>query len=475
MRTLLLILLLFPMIGFSQPTVQWENTFGGSGNDVAHSVNQTADGGYIVTGYTNSFSSGGWNSIYLLKTDPNGVEEWYQTLGGNTESKAYEVQQTNDGGYIITGLKGLPSSEAFLIKTNSSGTIIWEQNFVGTVSGHSVKQTNDNGYIITGWEYCNGTNCGLLRKIDSNGNQLWSQPFGISLGSIGWDIEQTSDDGYVIAGYTNNAQVYLIKTASNGVEQWSQFFEPGNEGNYGISIEQTDDNGYIITGNTYDNGNYGDAFLLKTDSTGIQQWVKIFGAIGPDNAECVQQTNDGGYIITGVKAEPMIGPPYYQDILVVKTNENGIEEWSQTFGSLNTYDHGYSIQQTNDGGYIISGSTESFGNGGKDVYLIKLAGCDNTSSSISAEGMGSYTAPSGAIYTTGGVYTDTIPNAAGCDSIITINLSMSHSGIGELNNTPKQLIKIVDVLGRETPFKPNTPLLYIYNDGTVERKMIIKE
>jgi len=100
--------------------------------------------------------------------------------------------------------------------------------------------------------------------------------------------------------------------------------------------------------------------------------------------------------------------------------------------------------------------------------------CIPTSSIITAEGLDSYTAPSGDVYITGGVYTDTIPNAAGCDSIITIDLSLNYTGIGELNTTPKQLIKIVDVLGRETPFKPNTPLLYIYNDGTVERKMVLK-
>ncbi len=101
--------------------------------------------------------------------------------------------------------------------------------------------------------------------------------------------------------------------------------------------------------------------------------------------------------------------------------------------------------------------------------------CVTSFSSISAEGIDSYTAPSGAVYTTEGVYVDTIPNAAGCDSIITINLSMNFTGIGEPNTIPKQPIKIVDFLGRETPFKPNTPLIYIYDDGSVERKIMIKE
>ena len=133
----------------------------------------------------------------------------------------------------------------------------------------------------------------------------------------------------------------------------------------------------------------------------------------------------------------------------------------------------------------INGATYNTDAPVQNCTLTNSAGCDSvavlnltiespTSSTIVVEGLDSYTAPSGTVYTTGGVYTDTIQNAAGCDSIITIDLSLNYTGIGELNNTPKQLIKIVDVLGRETPFKPNTPLLYIYNDGTVERKMIIE-
>ena len=117
-----------------------------------------------------------------------------------------------------------------------------------------------------------------------------------------------------------------------------------------------------------------------------------------------------------------------------------------------------------------------------DAQTAYSADCNNNGcscvpsfSSISAEGIDSYTAPSGAVYITEGVYVDTIPNASGCDSIITIDLSMNFTEVGELNNTPKQLVKIVDLLGRKTPFKPNAPLLYIYDDGSVERKMMVKE
>ena len=133
----------------------------------------------------------------------------------------------------------------------------------------------------------------------------------------------------------------------------------------------------------------------------------------------------------------------------------------------------------------LDGTNYTASNNSATYTTINAEGCDSTitldltinsssQSSFIVEGLDSYTSPSGDVYTTEGVYTDTIQNAAGCDSIITIDLSMNFTGIGELNNTPKQLIKIVDVLGRETPFKPNTPLLYIYNDGTVERKVVLK-
>ena len=133
----------------------------------------------------------------------------------------------------------------------------------------------------------------------------------------------------------------------------------------------------------------------------------------------------------------------------------------------------------------VDGTNYTASNNTATFTTINAAGCDSiialdltinssSQSSFIVEGLDSYAAPSGTVYTTGGVYTDTIQNAVGCDSIITIDLSLNFTGIGELNNTPKQLIKIVDVLGRETPFKPNTPLLYIYNDGTVERKVVLK-
>ena len=172
----------------------------------------------------------------------------------------------------------------------------------------------------------------------------------------------------------------------------------------------------------------------------------------------------------------------YMNCPPVGTETGLVGYWNFEEGSGST---AYDLTSNGNNG-TINGATYSTDVPVQSCTLTNAAGCDSvavlnltiespTSSTIVIDGLDSYTAPSGTVYTTGGVYTDTIQNAAGCDSIITIDLSLNYTGIGELNNTTKQLIKIVDVLGRETPFKPNTPLLYIYNDGTVERKMIIKE
>ena len=140
------------MIGFGQG---WKKTYGGAGEEAAYSVQQTTDGGYIITGYTNSFGNGG-SDVYLLKTDENGVEQWSQTFGGISDDVGYSVEQTSDGGYIIAGTRSAPSNTTFdaiyLVKTDGNGTQQWSQTFVewNGLQGFSVQQTSDGGYIISG-------------------------------------------------------------------------------------------------------------------------------------------------------------------------------------------------------------------------------------------------------------------------------------------------------------------------------------
>jgi hypothetical protein len=423
------------MIGFGQG---WETTFGGTDDDWGNSVQQTTDGGYIITGGTKSFGNVE-SDVYLIKTDGNGTEQWAQTFGGTYSDAGTSVQQTTDGGYIITGGTtsfGNGENDVYLIKTDGSGIEQWYQTFGGTgyESGRSVQQTTDGGYIITGSTTSFGNDSVhnvYLIKTDGSGIEQWYETFGVggpNGDELGKSVQQTSDGGYIITGNTLtdanlNDDVRLIKTDGNGTEQWTQTLG-GATHEEGEFVQQTSDGGYIITGNTSSFGNGSvDVYLIKTDGSGTEQWYQTFGGTDLDAGYSVQQTTDGGYIITGVTASFGNGSG---DVYLIKTDGSGTEQWYQTFGGTD-FDWGYSVQQTADGGYIITGVTASFGNGSGDVYLIKT------------DSQGSVTS--------------------------TFNIPI---------NPNRKLEKTVDILGKETKPQTNTPLIEIYDDGTVEKRIVIE-
>jgi hypothetical protein len=265
---------------FAQPPdTAWTRTFGGSSDDAGYSVQQTTDGGYIITGYTRSYGTG-WFEVYLIKTNANGDTSWTKIFGGASDDRGYSVQQTLDGGYIITGYTrsyGAGVYDVYLIKTDANGNETWYKTF-GDSSldyGYSVQQTLDSGYIITGYtdSYGAGGRDVYLIKADVNGNQQWYKTFGGSSEDEGYSVQQTSDGGYIITGVTRSYgagsnDVYLIKTDANGNQQWYKTFG-GSKNDRGYSVQQTSDSGYIITGNTWSYGaGLGDVYLIKTDASG---------------------------------------------------------------------------------------------------------------------------------------------------------------------------------------------------------------
>ena len=357
---------------------EWNMTFGGMGDDYGYSVQQTTDGGYIIAGDTHSYGAGNAD-IWLIKTARNGDEQWNRTFGG-TKADLLDrgsVRQTSDGGYIITGYTysyGADNGSGWLIKTDQNGNEIWNRTFGGEGLdwGHSVRQTVEGGYIIAGRTepYAGARADAWLIKTDSNGIEEWNRTFGADGCEYAASVQQTSDGGYIITGRTTSfgageADAWLIRTDSNGIEEWNRTFGGANY-DYGYSVQQTTDGGFVIAGST--NGRQ-DAWLIKTDTNGIEEWNRIFGGPAKDESYSVQQTTDGGYIIAGYTESYGAGSA---DIWLIKTDSEGVEQWNRTSGGTGL-EKGYSVLQTSDGGYIVPGYTNSFSTGGYDVWVIKLS------------------------------------------------------------------------------------------------------
>jgi hypothetical protein len=355
---------------------EWFKTFGGSGNDEGWSVQQTSDGGFILLGRKESFGAGGFD-VWLIKTDANGNEQWEKTFGGRYSEWSSSVRQTSDGGFIIVGdTWSFGAGDVWLIKTDANGNEQWEKTFGGRYPdrGRSVRQTSDGGFIIVGETTSFGAGWAdvWLIKTDADGNKLWDRTFGGSDWDEGWSVQQTSDGGFIIVGETTSfgagwADVWLIKTDADGNKLWDRTFG-GSDWDWGYSVQQTSDGGFIIVGETTSFGaGWADVWLIKTDADGNKLWDRTFGGSSYDYGYSVQQTSDGGFILVGDTRSFGAG---WSDVWLIKTDAKGNKQWDRTFGG-SSWDWGYSVQQTSDGGFIVVGATTSFGAGDYDVLLIK--------------------------------------------------------------------------------------------------------
>jgi hypothetical protein len=207
--------------------VQWARTYGGTSSDWALSVQQTSDGGYIVAGLTISFGVDS-SDFFLIKTDANGNVSWAKTYGGTNWDLARSVQQTSDGGYIVAGWTtsfGAGYFDIFLIKTDANGNVSWAKTYGGSGDdrAYSVQQTSDGGYIVAGetWSFGAGGLDIFLIKTDANGNIIWAKTYGGTNWDQAYSVQQTSDGGYIVAGQTGSFgagwyDIFLIKTDANG-------------------------------------------------------------------------------------------------------------------------------------------------------------------------------------------------------------------------------------------------------------------
>jgi hypothetical protein len=372
-RTILAVIFLFYAGSFLSLHGQWAKTYGGAGKDEAYAIQQTGDGGYIVAGMTESFGDEE-SDAWLIKIGPAGNIQWQKTY--NRLHEAHAVAQTYDGGYIV-------ASALFLLKLDPDGEVEWQKSLEKKeyVYGraYAVQQTSDGGYIAAG-EFRddedpeNRERDAWILKVAPDGRKEWDKSYGGSYLDDAYSIRQTSDGGFVVAGQNDlpyaggSGGIWILKLHPSGEIHWQKTYA-GGKGDYARSIQQTNDGGYIVAGNTSSFGAVsGDEWIMKLDSEGGVEWQKSIGGKGQDFARSIQQTTDGGYIVAGTTYSFGLGDG---DIWVLKLDASGDIEWQKTYGGFGK-EEAYAIVQSYDRGYAVAGFTESYGAGERDFLVLKL-------------------------------------------------------------------------------------------------------
>ncbi|MFN4255571.1 MAG: T9SS type A sorting domain-containing protein [Saprospiraceae bacterium] len=436
-----LLSILIALVGaplFSQaPVIAWQNTVGGSGWEQLYCIQPTSDGGYILGGHSYSNISGdktensmGSVDYWVVKLDASGNVQWENTIGGNDDDVLYSVQQTADGGYILGGESRSDASgdktensmnfDYWVVKLNAAGSIQWQNTIGGSGADYlySVQQTADGGYILGGSSFSNASgdktenNVGgsdyWIVKIDAVGNIQWQNTIGGSLYEGLSSIRQTSDGGYIIGG-TSNSNIsgdktensvggydyWVVKLYADGGIQWQNTIGGHIEDSL-QSAHQASDGGYIIAGHSFSNAsgdktenNMGsgetDYWVVKLNATGNIQWQNTIGGEDSDDLYSAWPTPDGGCTIGGAsrsgisgdKTENSIGGS--SDCWVMKLDAMGNIQWQNTIGG-SALDGAQALLPTADGGYIIGGWSQSGISGDKteanigsyDFWAIKL-------------------------------------------------------------------------------------------------------
>ncbi len=396
---------------------KWDHTFGGTNNETLTTLLQTADGGFLLAGFSNSDSSGdvsefrrGGRDFWIIKTDSLGSKQWDKRFGSDLEDRLYSAEQTSDGGYILGGYTSSNvafdvtepsrgSLDYWIVKTDAMGNKQWDKRFGGSDYEwlNVVRQTNDGGYILGGYTYSpvsgdvSDTSRGgedfWIVKTDASGIKQWDKRYGGNLTDALYDLRQTSDGGYILGGRCvsdnigevsqpsrGNNDYWIVKTDASGNKIWDKRFG-GTENDNFLSLEQTTDGGYILGGysvsdiggdiseTTRDTSNVissrGDIWIVKVNATGIKQWDKRFGGSWIEDAfGYVTQTSDGGYLVGSASYSGQSGDKTennfgYEQSWIVKTDSMGIKQWDKTLFVGGEDEYAYAIQSS-DGCYVIA-------------------------------------------------------------------------------------------------------------------------
>ena len=365
---------------FSNAQITWEKLFVKSNTDVFRSVQEVPAGGYICAGYTSEWSTSDTDA-YVVRLTPDGDTMWTRRYDRGKKEVFYKVINTSDGGFVMCGYKTTAvASDAYYMKIDANGNLEWENTYGGNniERGQEIIQTSDGGYAMCGY-----TNSGIssynsfLVKIDATGGQTWNKKYGGNGYDDSNSLKEIPGGGFIMAGQTVastgnlSGEIYLIRTNTTGDTVWTRTFGSGvNGSSENADYIQLTSGGFIIGGSTNVIGTQDDGWLIKTDTFGVVLWNKLIGGSEPDDFHRVENTSDGGYIVTGTSQS---NAAIISNHWLVKTDSSGDTLWTRTFGGDN-HDHGYSAMQTSDGGYIFCGYTASFGFNYEDAHVVKFDG-----------------------------------------------------------------------------------------------------
>ena len=400
---------------------------------ISNAMIQTTDGGYIIAG--NSYSNDGdvsghhgtssTTDYWVVKLDSLGSIEWQKSLGGTANDVAHGVDETSDGGYIIIGysdsddgdvsnhIGGADTSDAWIVKLDANANIEWERSYGGTEfdTGSHIEEVN-GGYVFAGDSRSTDgdvtVNKGLydvwLVKIDTVGNIIWQNTIGGSATERPDVIRPTSDGGYILSASTgshdgdvsNNIHppplpdAWVVKLDGSGTIQWEKTIG-GSLIDNGGDVIQTNDGGYMMTGWSISidddiscNKSFSsDAWVAKLDSAGNIEWNDCYGGTDTETGKSVRQTPDGGYLLgASARSDSLDVSSNHgkEDCWIVKIDSFGAIEWEQTYGGTE-FEYITCAVLTDDGGIAFAGQAMSndgdvTGHHGSisedDIWMVKL-------------------------------------------------------------------------------------------------------
>ncbi|REJ80828.1 MAG: T9SS C-terminal target domain-containing protein [Bacteroidetes bacterium] len=378
-----LVLVLFAILSMhADAQIVFSKEYGGSGNEDGRWMEQLPDSGYIMVGKTDTYSNG-QSDIWVVRTDANGNVMWTKSYGGAQFEFGNMIKLTSDGGFIIAGFTntiGAGGNDAWLIKTDHLGNVIWDRTFgdSGLQEFEAVIQTSDGGYAALGVDQ--GPNSQwydfYMVKVNAAGTTQFIKRFGGQGYEIGNSIQQTPDGGFILAGQSysydgEDGDYYMVKTDSLGNFQWMKNYAmPGLQECHYVQVVPS--GGFILVGDADNMPNSlgsTDIWMIRTNDLGDTLWTKLYGGSKKDGGKTVENTSDGGFVVAGItRSFNLINPNYY----LFKTNSNGFLEWSNYSYGTAYHDHAYRAIETSDGGFAEFGYFRN-ASGAMNYALVKLA------------------------------------------------------------------------------------------------------